>query len=189
MKYCYKCKETKDESCFGSNKAKKGGLHDVCKPCAVNHIRDQREKNGDSRKRKYWADAEYRESVKTKVRDAARKNPEWKHRTRLRKYGLTEEKYATMQDEQQGLCAICRNKMEKVCIDHDHRTGCVRGLLCVNCNSGIGYLQDSATVLFRAYEYITHYGGYGQESECVPYGMHEGVRSKQSTKEKAHEPF
>ena len=59
----------------------------------------------------------------------------------LREYGLREETYNTMLSEQNYLCKICRqpNKDGKrLCVDHDHSTGRVRGLLCHRCNGYVG---------------------------------------------------
>ena len=65
-------------------------------------------------------------------------------------------------DAQGGLCAICDRPLVRPFIDHDHRCcpgtywceKCVRGALCRDCNSGIGLLQDSPTILERARVYL-----------------------------------
>src|SRR5665811_2413458 len=62
-------------------------------------------------------------------------------------HGLTEAEFQRMLDAQSGVCAICFTKVtagEKSChIDHDHITGDVRGVLCRNCNVGLGHFKDS----------------------------------------------
>ena len=75
---------------------------------------------------------------------------------RLRRYKLTRAKYDAMLQAQDGLCAICRSPTEKerLCVDHDHATGAVRGLLCKRCNTGIGYLRDSIELLDSAIQYL-----------------------------------
>jgi len=75
----------------------------------------------------------------------------------LREYGLTGEDYAAIREEQDWRCAICRQEFgsERPCVDHDHETGKVRGLLCRSCNRGIGFLRDSSWLCFNAYSYLT----------------------------------
>lgn len=58
-----------------------------------------------------------------------------------------------------GLCALCR-AAPAVHVDHDHVTGKVRGLLCFNCNGGLGQFKDRIDVLQAAVDYLTpHTGG------------------------------
>ncbi len=76
-----------------------------------------------------------------------------------RQYHLTVEDYARMFNTQNGECAICHKRLDDtkykgVNIDHCHRTGSVRGLLCGNCNNGIGYLKDSLDLVRAAAEYL-----------------------------------
>lgn len=72
------------------------------------------------------------------------------------KYGLKEEDYLSMINSQNNLCAICHIKQEGkiLCVDHDHKTGKVRGLLCSNCNAGIGYFKDNVQFLENAIVYL-----------------------------------
>jgi hypothetical protein len=44
-------------------------------------------------------------------------------------------------------------------VDHDHRTNQVRGMLCFNCNRGLGYLDDDLVTLYRAADYLESHGG------------------------------
>jgi hypothetical protein len=59
-----------------------------------------------------------------------------------------------MIEAQGGLCAICEGPLERPHVDHDHETGKVRGVLCFNCNGGLGKFADSADLLQRAAEYL-----------------------------------
>lgn len=64
----------------------------------------------------------------------------------IRKYGLAESEYQTMFENQKGLCLICEmpqkhKKTDKLCVDHDHITGIVRGLLCNTCNVRLGWYE------------------------------------------------
>jgi hypothetical protein len=58
--------------------------------------------------------------------------------------------------EQKGLCAICKDST-KLVVDHDHKTGIIRGLLCRNCNIGLGNMKDSPDILRAASLYIAKY--------------------------------
>ena len=75
-----------------------------------------------------------------------------------RKYGITSQDYDNMYSEQEGSCAICgihqSELKNRFCVDHDHDTGQVRGLLCNNCNNGIGKLQDNYDTIYRAADYL-----------------------------------
>jgi gluconate kinase len=81
-----------------------------------------------------------------------------------RRYGLSHEQFINMVNKQNNLCAICnqpektfdqRIKMlRRLAIDHNHTTGKVRGLLCLECNSGIGKLKDSIELLTKAINYL-----------------------------------
>lgn len=84
-----------------------------------------------------------------------------------RNFGITLADYRSMLEKQNYCCAIC-DKPNGTCaysgettkelsVDHDHVTGYVRGLLCNDCNRGIGQLGDSAARLRKAAEYLEHY--------------------------------
>jgi Recombination endonuclease VII len=75
------------------------------------------------------------------------------------KYGLSTEDVAAMLASQHSACAICgtkdpRGKHKVFHVDHCHTTRAVRGLLCHNCNVGLGNFQDDPALLMRATEYI-----------------------------------
>lgn len=72
---------------------------------------------------------------------------------RLGRYGLNPESFKELFESQGGLCALCRVR-EVQHIDHCHKTGKVRGLLCHNCNVGLGHFQDSEELLLAAIEYL-----------------------------------
>jgi hypothetical protein len=76
--------------------------------------------------------------------------------SRIRAYGITEQDYDRMLDEQAGGCYICGGKPERraLDIDHDHETGKVRGLLCSNHNRAIGLLGDDPEMLLAAHAYL-----------------------------------
>ncbi len=74
-------------------------------------------------------------------------------------YGITSEEYERMLESQGGCCAICKcpppdHRKKFLAVDHDHVTGKVRGLLCDNCNRGIGLLGDSLDRILDVVEYL-----------------------------------
>ena len=72
-----------------------------------------------------------------------------------RKFNLSLEEYQVLLERQNGVCGICKNKCTReLAVDHCHITGRVRGLLCNNCNRGIGHLRDSIDVLSAAITYL-----------------------------------
>ena len=74
-------------------------------------------------------------------------------------YGITPEQFAERLIAQDNRCAICRTDTPNGKgwhVDHDHATQAVRGLLCGNCNNGLGNFADDPTRLRAAVEYLTH---------------------------------
>lgn len=75
---------------------------------------------------------------------------------RLRRYGISSDFFKGLWQDQNGCCAICDKPLkEKFYIDHNHKTGRVRGLLCSGCNVGIGLLKDSPEMLSKAIRYLS----------------------------------
>jgi hypothetical protein len=73
-------------------------------------------------------------------------------------YGISLEEYNKMFDEQNGCCAICGDHQSSMTrslsVDHCHKTGTIRGLLCKNCNTSLGQFKDSIELLLKAIEYL-----------------------------------
>jgi hypothetical protein len=98
--------------------------------------------------------ARNREKARVYNRRWAAENPERRKEinieAQLRRYGLTRANYNQMLIRHHGLCAICarpetakrKGTLRSLCVDHDHATGRVRGLLCCSCNRAVGYLGD-----------------------------------------------
>jgi len=81
-----------------------------------------------------------------------------KTRFKLKQYNLLPEEYLKLKKEQNYKCKICFKSEEEngkaLAIDHCHKTSKVRGLLCDNCNRGIGHLQDDINILESAIKYL-----------------------------------
>ncbi len=87
------------------------------------------------------------------------KNTKRKQKERWHKdFGMTEFDYLEMFRKQNGKCAICgvsHLELKKILsVDHCHETGKVRGLLCTDCNFGIGHLKDNPKIVELAAEYL-----------------------------------
>lgn len=83
-----------------------------------------------------------------------------------RKYNLDANDYLGMILQQNNVCAICLQPEDAVngagdvrplCVDHDHSTGKVRGLLCNHCNALLGHAKDNITTLENSIEYLKRY--------------------------------
>jgi hypothetical protein len=105
----------------------------------------------------------YQIAYASRVGNQKRRNrycPEKRSEDLVKSYGLTLDKYNQIVKVQGGGCAICGSKQAKTkrngrfCIDHNHVTGEVRGLLCAPCNRGIGLLGDNPDTLKLAAEYL-----------------------------------
>lgn len=107
----------------------------------------------------------YRNSEKGKAwwRGYVEKNKEKiELRRKLWRYGLSIDQWGELQSRANGLCEICHlpetktvnGTLRALSIDHDHRTGCVRGLLCDRCNTVIGAVEESPELLRLLIEYI-----------------------------------
>lgn len=75
----------------------------------------------------------------------------------MKRYGMTVEQYGQMSIEQDHRCAICRSPEtgnRRLAVDHCHRTGKVRALLCQACNTALGKLKDDPLLIRRAAEYV-----------------------------------
>lgn len=127
-------------------KAHRDANLEECKRKRKAHYHANREKR--LAETKQWA-AEHPELRKAAVR-------RWHLKT---KYGLTEEQFDAMLVEQGNSCAICRleepgGRYKKWHIDHCHKTGKVRGLLCAGCNTMLGHAKDSVKTLGEAIGYL-----------------------------------
>jgi hypothetical protein len=91
--------------------------------------------------------------------DFKTKNPHYRRERMLQeKYSMSLADYNALFTRQAGVCAVCRQEPDVwhggLCVDHDHDTGEVRGLLCDTCNKGIGLLRDNPEYLDAAAAYL-----------------------------------
>ena len=112
-------------------------------------------KLGDQNKEYYES---HKEAVKQYMRDYRNNNKEKLRKRKLeRTYGIDLD-YEKLFQDQNGCCAICGRSYTEfqrpLCVDHDHDTGEVRGLLCSPCNVAIGLLRSNTDVLLQAIRYL-----------------------------------
>ena len=120
-----------------------------CKACTKLDTTQWQEKNLDQSRR-----------IK---REGMRRHAEASYNRRLeRDYGITRAEYDGRLASQGGRCAICPRaptEKQRLRVDHCHKTGKVRALLCMQCNSGLGLLGDSFDTLLTAAKYLQEHGG------------------------------
>jgi Recombination endonuclease VII len=101
------------------------------------------------RSRKFSSTKEVRLRYERSVNGKAARRKFWLKK----KYGITEAEHQQMLRNQNSLCAICKREV-KLCVDHNHKTGKVRGLLCNSCNLIVGVLQDNPTIIRNMITYL-----------------------------------
>ncbi len=99
-----------------------------------------------------------RSCIKKKQKDYIQRNPHVYKKQREkqieRNYGISKKDKDNLFEEQNGRCAICGEFSSVLCVDHNHNTGVVRGLLCSQCNFGLGNFKDNIGVLEKAIKYL-----------------------------------
>lgn len=134
---CSKCKKSKDSSEFAKDKSKSTGFYSSCKECAKEATRE------------YRASEEY---------IAKELNRQFK-----KLYGITLETYNFLLREQECSCITCGTSVnqlnKRLAVDHDHKTGKVRGLLCMNCNTALGLIKENKKTLVSLFSYLETHNG------------------------------
>jgi hypothetical protein len=126
MKRCPDCREWKPLEEFPRNRRTRDGRHAYCKRC-------HNERGRETRQRLYGGSRHYHLK---------------------RRYGISVDDVDALILAQGAICPICgRGDPEQV--DHDHGTGKVRGVLCFNCNGGLGQFRDDPDALAKAVAYLS----------------------------------
>ena len=159
MKVCKKCGAEKPETEFRIDRIYVKGECKECERKAQKERYRQNPEKGAAAARKWGRENPKRRNA-TKLA--------WHHKNktrvnlmrRVRAYGITIEGYNQMVITQQNCCACCHREFEGTPeIDHCHKTGIVRGLLCISCNTGLGLFQDSDIALLQAISYLKKFQG------------------------------
>lgn len=147
-KPCPRCNERKPFSEFPKNKRMFHGIGSYCKPC-TNAMQTERRATPEGAQAHRNASKKWRQSNNERHRDNSAR---WR-------YGVDHGTYDQMLATQEGKCAICGvtepgAKAERFSIDHCHGSQVVRGLLCNNCNNGLGRFKDDPDRLRKAAAYL-----------------------------------
>lgn len=121
--------------------------------------KEYKESKNLKRRNKYANDEEYRKTQNERTKQFYKENPHIKKNNRLKKYNLNLEQFNDLLKNQNNKCAICgyEKKEDKnffPVVDHCHETNKVRGLLCMNCNMGLGKFFDNINILEKAIKYL-----------------------------------
>lgn len=134
MKSCSSCKQVKPLIEFYRHPACRDGYRGECKACTYDKHKSYRAVKGRT------------------------ETPEQNRRYNLkRQFNISPEDYDEILSLQNGVCAICGSTCKtgrRLAVDHCHMTGRIRGLLCSECNNGIGKLKDSPDLLRAAISYL-----------------------------------
>jgi uncharacterized metal-binding protein len=145
VKVCSKCKQSKALAEFYKKKTAKDGLNSHCMDCVDSYSRNHYRNN--------------KEKVLSRSNAWAKSHPVSRKFTRLKNlYGVTREQYDKIFEVQAGCCKLCgisQTELKKtLVIDHNHKTGRIRGLLCNPCNAALGLFKENAETLKKAVEYV-----------------------------------
>lgn len=159
MKSCSKCKLSKEKNNFAKQPRAKDQLQSICKVCQAEATRKWYQENKEyCREKRYDRYKKNQERDNETVRRFLKKNPGKTKEYHLRaKFGIEKEQFNKMLTEQNNSCDICNNEFTKTLlasVDHNHSSGKVRGLLCGQCNTGIGLLKENEQTLLNAIEYL-----------------------------------
>lgn len=175
MKQCIRCGRLKDETEFPFNRyGVKTYRRNTCRECysalRKNHEDDDKPDGmrckkcgefkpitGFTRNRQclYGVEPVCKACKRERRREYIRLYPERARNADLKyQYGITIEQYQAMYARQGGRCAICDTSESKLVVDHNHKTGNVRELLCHLCNAMIGYAREDIAILVNAAAYL-----------------------------------
>lgn len=154
LKQCNTCREWQPRGNFNKDSGSPDGKHYTCRPCRIKYRRQQEVKDRVSAYNKRYA-LENPELMREKDRRNSLK----------RFWNMTVEQFDALKQKQGGTCAFCpkteSSPVKNLCIDHDHATGKIRGLLCDNHNRAMGLFKDSIEDMEKAIQYLKSHRSKG----------------------------
>lgn len=164
-KRCTKCGVVKPLDQFYAMRGMRDGHRNDCIECnlAARSARHAENPEPARERARRWAaeNAGRRATYQGEYRNRPERKRAMRDLYYRRTYGLTADEVDRMLDAQNGRCAICGAKPERLAsmhVDHDHQRGHLRGLLCLSCNQGLGQFRDDPTMLLRAIVYLRQRG-------------------------------
>jgi hypothetical protein len=162
MKQCTKCQIIKPLEEFPWRDKAHSQRRGECKACKREYVRkhhaiaSNRDKKRKRERRRYHQNVQQeRERARLKYHRNVQHITNKKFQ---RLYGLTLTDVEVLSQKQNNACAICRRQSySKLCVDHNHITGNVRGLLCRQCNFALGLLRDDIDIVKSLLNYLVHY--------------------------------
>ena len=140
MKTRVRCQRTQPTDAFSPHTRTRDRLHPQCRTCRAELARA------------YYA--ANRTTVLAEQRGSERRRAYNREYARRRKYGISRAEYEAIVEAQGGCCAICGVDGLVLAVDHCHRTGVIRGLVCGGCNLGLGHFGDDPARLRAAAAYL-----------------------------------
>lgn len=151
-KVCSKCKVSKELKDFYFIK-KKNSYRSRCRICTNKDHNDyMKTENGKKSRSKHNEKKMWKSESQMLYKS---------HWSRKKKYGISEEQFRQMLEQQNNKCEICGildvDTGKSLCIDHCHSTNQIRGLLCNKCNSAVGMVKESIDIVNNLKEYLIKY--------------------------------
>ena len=132
-KVCTICKVEKDVSDFTKRYDRPIGVRPNCKECQ--RVIDAKRRGTEKGKEKY-------------------RNKNWKKQG----IDIDYQQYKVMYEDVKGCCQICSEQYPVLCVDHNHATGEIRGLLCTACNLALENFKESVNVMKNGISYLERFG-------------------------------
>lgn len=160
-KICTSCKDELPNTTEYFYVGKKGKLKNQCKICfQIFYLRRRLELTSLSR-------INYQLNKAERLEQKKEYHQRSKEKRRIynigKKFGITEQEYQSLMNNQRGLCKICGRSLvepdsiRSPAIDHNHTTGLVRALLCADCNTALGLVHENVSTLQSMISYIEEY--------------------------------
>ena len=158
-KICKKCGVPKPLDQF---RVDRGFIRGECKECAAKLLREYRTKDPElhNARARAWSKNNPEKRNATKRAWHKKNKVRLNRERRAKMYGISVAQLDLMQAQQNNRCASCGDEFVTTPeIDHCHKSGAVRGLLCCNCNAGLGMFQDSLARVLLAARYLQKFQG------------------------------
>ncbi len=151
MKTCSCCKQAKTLNKFRFIRKNKDGsdlYRAKCYDCYNKIYNERYQSKSEEERRQIYLERKNKYTFEERKQDRLK-----------RRFGLTIDEFDKMLTEQSGKCYLCFTEIlgKEVKVDHSHKTGKVRKLLCHNCNTALGHLRDDVDLFKRCIDYLEYH--------------------------------